>query len=99
MTAQEYGEHRRSYRSDRWTQPFCKLYHCNLVDAFQCRCLLAAVNPLIALGQLVDLGYRVGDSGDAVELWGRAEICGACIDINLANPVVRRLRVELGVSA
>lgn len=99
VPAQGFFQHGKSYRSDRWTQPFCELHNRNLVDDLPLRCLLGTANPLTALGQLRDLGYRADDCGDAVELWGRADICGKCIDANLGHPTVRRLRREQGVSA
>ena len=90
------GEYRKhNQHSTRF--PRCNLYGCTIVDRFPSNCPLAAANPLTALLALCDAAWRhlhSSDPGLSDALHGLAcvDVCSGCIDLNLAHPVVKRLR-------
>jgi len=84
--------------------PLCRLRGCAIVDEFPRGCPLAKPNPLWAIHQLEDRGWRREMTRPFPDLTGgradrrRAAICDACLDSLRSNPIICRLRALKGVA-
>ena len=76
--------------------PRCELHNCNVVDWLPDACPFAAKNPLDPLFRLKDKAMRAmcSETDAATIAMARYDICNRCIDKNITNPVIQRLRAK-----